>query len=803
MARQTITPGSAPILWSTVDDAFEKINNNFTELYLSIGGDAVDLTSLGSSVIPSVNVTYDLGSNTKRWRDLYLSGDTIFLGNALISSTGSAVNLPSGSTIGNTVLDQAYFKTISVAGQGNIVADAGGTAVLTIATSVGISATTNPASDTLTLSNTGVTSAISGAGIGISSGTGAVTITNTGVVTATAGTGINISGTSNLTISNAGVVSVITDPGSGISLDTSVPGIVRISNSAPFTPQNTFQNIAVPGPTTIQADSTSDTLTFQNGSGISISGNATSDTISITNTGVTALAVTGSGLSVSGSSGSVNISNTGVVAISAGDGIGINTSTGTVVVSNTRFGFTSIAVTGQNSLLADNTTDTLTLIAGEGITLTTNNTVDSLKIDVSFLVGNVFSDSSTLLVDSVNSQIVGNINTSILRTNETKIALGSSAGSTNQGPSGVAIGWVSGSINQGDSGIAIGVSAGFGDQGSDAVAMGAAAGYVTQGNKAIAIGSAAGYTTQGVAAISIGDAAGYTAQGSSAIAIGPGAGNGNQGPLSIAIGSNAGNSNQPQNSIIISATGGILNAVTDGLFIAPIREVTGPQTLYYNPVNSEITWGPVPSGGTSGGAASDYTFSVAGDDSTQRVINNGETLQFIGVSGITTTTDGEGKVTITGPTLATVATSGSYNDLSNQPSIPSLGNITFVSTTIDSSDSSGIVFTPVVTFNSDITVENELTVGNSATVAGTLTVNNLNVIGAITSQGSGTPEIFSDNEVLLTAGTRVEITSSPLKMASFTTAGRDTLSAINGDVIYNTTLNKFQGYANGTWVDFH
>jgi hypothetical protein len=113
------------------------------------------------------------------------------------------------------------------------------------------------------------------------------------------------------------------------------------------------------------------------------------------------------------------------------------------------------------------------------------------------------------------------------------------------------------------------------------------------------------------------------------------------------------------------------------------------------------------------------------------------------------------------------------------------------------------VFTPSVSFNSDITVENELTVRNSATVSGTLTVNNLNVTGAITSQGSGTPEIFSDNEILLTAGTRVEITGSPLKMASFTTGDRDLLTAINGDVIYNTTLNKFQGYANGTWVDFH
>lgn len=43
----------------------------------------------------------------------------------------------------------------------------------------------------------------------------------------------------------------------------------------------------------------------------------------------------------------------------------------------------------------------------------------------------------------------------------------------------------------------------------------------------------------------------------------------------------------------------------------------------------------------------DYYFSVAGDDSTQRIISSGETVQFIGGTGITTTTDTEGNVTIT------------------------------------------------------------------------------------------------------------------------------------------------------------
>ena len=113
---------------------------------------------------------------------------------------------------------------------------------------------------------------------------------------------------------------------------------------------------------------------------------------------------------------------------------------------------------------------------------------------------------------------------------------------------------------------------------------------------------------------------------------------------------------------------------------------------------------------------------------------------------------------------------------------------------IDTSDSSAITVTPGVTFSSDVVVENDLIVNNKLTVD-TLAVTNFETVGA------GTPELSSDTELLLTAGTRVEITQSPLKMASFTTTERNLLTPANGDIIYNSTDNKFQGYENGAWVN--
>ena len=71
------------------------------------GGGGTDLTSVTTNIVPSSNNSLDLGTTEKRWRELYLSGNTINLGGATISSdgtgqlsiSGSGAVLPQGSKI--------------------------------------------------------------------------------------------------------------------------------------------------------------------------------------------------------------------------------------------------------------------------------------------------------------------------------------------------------------------------------------------------------------------------------------------------------------------------------------------------------------------------------------------------------------------------------------------------------------------------------------------------------------------------------------------------------------------------------
>jgi hypothetical protein len=70
-----------------------------------------DLSAVPQSILPSLDVTYDLGSITKQWRSLYLSGSTMYLGGKAVSITEEGGLLIGGNPI-SSITSGTYSITI-------------------------------------------------------------------------------------------------------------------------------------------------------------------------------------------------------------------------------------------------------------------------------------------------------------------------------------------------------------------------------------------------------------------------------------------------------------------------------------------------------------------------------------------------------------------------------------------------------------------------------------------------------------------------------------------------------------------
>jgi len=101
--------------------AFEKSNSNFEGAdnrlqVLETGVVRADGTVTGN-IVPDTDVTYDLGSSSKKFKDLYLSGNTITLGNQTISSSASGIstsgNITSAGTIQATTITSTAPSNLS------------------------------------------------------------------------------------------------------------------------------------------------------------------------------------------------------------------------------------------------------------------------------------------------------------------------------------------------------------------------------------------------------------------------------------------------------------------------------------------------------------------------------------------------------------------------------------------------------------------------------------------------------------------------------------------------------------------
>jgi len=196
---------------------------------------------------------------------------------------------------------------------------------------------------------------------------------------------------------NVGDITGVT-AGTGIS-GGGTSGTVTITNSDRGSSQNIFKNVAVSGQTSIVADSNNDTLTFAAGNNITLTTNATTDTLTITAninpgdiTGVTA----GTGLSGGGTSGTVTLSIDSTVATLTGTQTFTNKS-GNISQWTNDSGYTTNAGTVQGVFAGDGLTGGVDFGTSTG-TLTNSDKGSSQ---------NIFKD---IQVDGVSVFTAGNNN---------------------------------------------------------------------------------------------------------------------------------------------------------------------------------------------------------------------------------------------------------------------------------------------------------------------------------------------------------------------------------------------------------
>jgi hypothetical protein len=100
------------------------VSQNGGNIAITVGGIsntavfAQDRVTFAGNLLPNANVTYSLGSSSQRWKDLWISNSTIYLGDSVLSAQGNVLTVG-----GESVITSTNANTIDLSGNitgGNI-----------------------------------------------------------------------------------------------------------------------------------------------------------------------------------------------------------------------------------------------------------------------------------------------------------------------------------------------------------------------------------------------------------------------------------------------------------------------------------------------------------------------------------------------------------------------------------------------------------------------------------------------------------------------------------------------------------
>ena len=390
-------------------------NGDATAIVEALSG--VPTVEVTGNLLPAANVAQNLGSDTKRWNELFLAGSTITLGNVVIKNTGgNAIGFfgPDGTTPG--VIDDAVeiagdsiqsgSSLVDFAGaNGNVNITAGGVASM-IATTDGANVTGN-------LTASGNIAATSFIGDGsqltgidatqIQNGTTSVATANDGDVTITRG------GTLSATFTAAGMTGDVVGDVTGsadtlstaraIALSGAVTGTANFDGSTGITIATT----ATSDPTITLAGDLSGSATLTNLGDATLT--ATVGTLNQNTTGSAAKLTTPRAIALSGSvTGTANFDGSTGITIAT-----TNTADPTLTLAGDLSGSATFTNLGNATLTAT--------IAANSVALgtdTTGNYVGTGATSGSGISGSVSSEGGTFTVTS-NATSANTANTIVFR----------------------------------------------------------------------------------------------------------------------------------------------------------------------------------------------------------------------------------------------------------------------------------------------------------------------------------------------------------------------------------------------------
>ena len=346
-----------------IDSTVATLTGSQTLTNKTLTSPTINGATIGGSLIPSTDVTYDLGDATHRFRDLYLSGSTIKLGTATLSASGTGLALGGSAvvTIGDTgtVTNTMLAGSIANAKLANSSTTIGSTAI-----ALGASSTTLAGLTSVT--STGFTGALTGNASTATALQTARTINGVSfdgtanVTTLTAGTGVTVSGTqvsigqavgtsSNVTFNDLTVSGNLTVSGTTTSINTATLDVadlnITVAKNAASAAAANGAGLTVAGANaTFTYTSGDDRWNLNKNLNVTtvygaLSGNASTATtlqtartiqgVSFDGSAAITVVTAGTGISVSGTA----VTNTGILSITGTAPVSASTTSGATTIS--------------------------------------------------------------------------------------------------------------------------------------------------------------------------------------------------------------------------------------------------------------------------------------------------------------------------------------------------------------------------------------------------------------------------------------------------------------------------------------